>query len=188
MKAFILGSSHIVRFKNYVQTHDIKLQHHEIQMQGVNGGMVSSLFKYLIDICRFSPDVVFIQIGSNDIGSSENSVVNIEFAIQHFIEVLFSMNIPLVMVGLLFNRNKVLAKRGLTVSQYNDRVIDLNCKLQHLQHFFNNRMLFWVHRGLQFPTHDILDKHGVHLNTEGNRRLRLSIRGALIYAEKNRVI
>jgi hypothetical protein len=29
-------------------------------------------------------------------------------------------------------------------------------------------MIFWKHRGLQFPTVPVLDKHGVHLNMEGN--------------------
>ena len=34
-------------------------------------------------------------------------------------------------------------------------------------------MIFWKHRGLQFPTVPVLDKHGVHLNMEGNYRLKM---------------
>ena len=45
-------------------------------------------------------------------------------------------------------------------------------------------MTFWVHRGLQFPSCPILDQYGIHLNEEGNRRLRADSRGALLYRER----
>jgi hypothetical protein len=48
-------------------------------------------------------------------------------------------------------------------------------------------MIFWKHRGLQFPRVPVLDKHGVHLNMEGNYRLATSLRGAVLYTEKLRV-
>ena len=48
------------------------------------------------------------------------------------------------------------------------------------------RMILWIHRGLQTPHLPIVQSDGVHLNEEGNRRLRISIRGALLFAE-NRI-
>ena len=45
--------------------------------------------------------------------------------------------------------------------------------------------MFWVHRGLQFPSVQILRAGGIHLNKpkEGNLRLLSSIRGALLYVQ-----
>ena len=42
--------------------------------------------------------------------------------------------------------------------------------------------MFWVHRGLQFPSVQN-QGDGIHLNKEGNRRLLSSIRGALLYVQ-----
>jgi lysophospholipase L1-like esterase len=48
------------------------------------------------------------------------------------------------------------------------------------------RMILWIHQDLQSPHLPIVQSDGVHLNEEGNRRLRISIRGALLFAE-NRI-
>ena len=122
MKCFILGSSHVTRLNYFMRRNDIKLLNHDIRVQGVNGGMVSSLYRYLLDVQSFRPDVVYLQIGSNDIGDSSKTVENVVFSLQQFIDMLFSMDIKHVIVGLLFNRTWVLPRRGLSVKQYNDRV------------------------------------------------------------------
>jgi hypothetical protein len=47
-------------------------------------------------------------------------------------------------------------------------------------------MIFWIHRGLQFPTFPALDKHCVHLNMEGNYEFATSPRGAVCTQENLR--
>ena len=182
MKTFILGSSHVSRLGRFMRENlDVRLENHEVRIQGVNGGMVNSMYRYVTDVYQFQPQVVFLQIGSNDIGMVDNTVDVVYLAIEHLIEVLLSLNVKHVMVGLLFQRERVLFKRGLTLAQYNNRVYLLNCRLHQLQ--CPQFMTFWVHRGLQYPGCSVLDRHGVHLNEEGNRRLVKSVRGAIMYAE-----
>jgi lysophospholipase L1-like esterase len=147
--------------------------------------MVSSLFRYLVDINKFQPDVVVLQIGSNDVGNIENSVENVGSAMKYLIDMLYDMNVLHVIVGLLFNRNWVLPKRGLTVYQYNERGYDLNCELDKMASCCDLKLTFWVRRGLPYPSCPILKTDGVHLNDEGNRRLLTSVRGALLFAENS---
>ena len=70
--------------------------------------------------------------------------------------------------------------------EYNQRVDHLNYLMHDLSLELEN-MIFWKHRGLQFPTVPVLDKHGVHLNMEGNYRLANTLRGAVLYTGKLRV-
>ena len=116
---------------------------------------------------------------------TDNSAENVGNAMQYFVDMPYDMNVQHVIVGLLFNRNWVLPKRGLTVYQYNERVYDLNCELDKMASCCDHKMTFWVHRGLQFPYCPILKTDGVHLNDEGNRRLLTSIGGALLFAENS---
>jgi coenzyme F420-reducing hydrogenase beta subunit len=74
MKSFILGSSHVIRLKTYIRTHEVQLARHQLKIQCVNGGIVSSLFRYLVDINKFQPYVVVLQIGSSDVGNIEHYV------------------------------------------------------------------------------------------------------------------
>jgi lysophospholipase L1-like esterase len=62
--------------------------------------MVSSLFRYLVDINKFQPDVVVLQIGSNDVRNIQNSVENVGSAMKYFIDMLYDMNVQHVIVGL----------------------------------------------------------------------------------------
>lgn len=78
---------------------------------------MNSLYNYLIDVYNFRPQLFFLQIGSNDIGNIANSVDNVCLAIEHLVTVLLSLDVQHVMVGMLFNRNQVLKKRGLTGSR-----------------------------------------------------------------------
>ena len=178
-----MGSSHITRLNNFISKYDMNLKNHTIRIQGVNGGMVNSLYRYLTEVHEFRPDMVLLQIGSNDIGSKDQTVYNVLFAIQQFVDILLSLIVQHVIVGMLFNRHWVLPRRGLSLRQYNDKVYELNCRLYMLQSSYRNKMTFWIHRGLQFQIVNILDKYGVHLNEEGNRRLMSSIRGALLFGE-----
>jgi hypothetical protein len=98
-------------------------------------------------------------------------------------ETLQSFCVKCVIVGLLSHRETVLPKRGLTMTEYNQRVDSLNEGLHKLSLKLYPKMYFWVHRGLKFPSVQILRADGIHLNKEGNRRLLSNIRGALLYVQ-----
>lgn len=70
--------------------------------------------------------------------------------------------------------------------EYNHRVDQLNYVMHAISLELEN-IIFWKHKVLQFPTVAVLDKHGIHLNMEGNNRLAASLRGAVLYTEKLRI-
>jgi hypothetical protein len=92
---------------------------HVVKIQGVNGGTVSSMFRKLVDIEEFQPNVVFLQIGSNDIGNSKVTVKDVLMSIEILIDALLLLGAKCVMFGLLIQREKVWAKRGLTLHENN---------------------------------------------------------------------
>jgi hypothetical protein len=111
------------------------------------------------------------------------TVENVLLSFKWLFEALQSFGVKCVIVDLLPHREKVLPKRGLTMTEYNRRVDFLNEGLHQLSLKLYTNMMFWVHRGLQFPSVQILRGDGIHLNKEGNRRLLSSIRGALLYVQ-----
>ena len=130
MKTFIIGSSHVKILEEYLhKTSGFHLAEHEIKIEGIRGGMVTDMYRYLVDIYDFNCRTVFLQIGSNDIGNKETKVGNVCLAIEQLIQVLLSLHVQHVFVGLLFNRNKVKESRGLTLEEYNDRVRTFNTQL-----------------------------------------------------------
>jgi lysophospholipase L1-like esterase len=71
MKTFVIGSSHVTRLRKFIEKgNDWNLGDHVVKIQGVNVGAVSAMFRKLVDIKEFQPNVVFLQIGSNDIWNS----------------------------------------------------------------------------------------------------------------------
>ena len=187
MKVMILGSSHISNLDAYLRENfDMNLANHEIRITGFRGGMVHTMYTALVDVNNSKPDTVILQIGSNDISDRETYVASVALALRCLYDTLILIHVHTVVVGLSFHRSWVLPKRGLKLYEYNHRVDHLNYLMHDMSLELEN-MIFWKHGGLQFPTVPVLDKHGVHLNMEGNYRLATSLRGAVLYKEKLRV-
>ena len=87
MRTYILGSSHISRLNTFVSKNfDLRLDNHFIKIQGHSGGFVNDMYKYITDIYDFGPDLVFLQIVSNDIGQWQNSVDNVVLAVEYLVD------------------------------------------------------------------------------------------------------
>ena len=190
MRTFIVGSSHVTRLQKYIERgHDFRLQNHVISIEGISGGMVSSVYQYLIDIKLFQPDVIFLQIGSNDTSNRPEKVENVLLAVEMLLEILLLQGVQYIMFGLLFHRQRVVPRRGLTlkpVKEYNERVDNFNIGIYAITLKFAPYVIHWIHRGLQFPNCQILDDDGVHLSYgEGYSRFLSSLRGALLFAESH---
>jgi hypothetical protein len=110
-------------------------------------------------------------------------VENVLLSFELLFETLQSFGVKCVIVGLLPHSEKILPKRGLTMTEYNQRVDSLNEGLHKLSLKLYPNMYVWVHRGLKFPSVQILRADGIHLNKESNRRLLSSIRGALLFVQ-----
>ena len=108
---------------------------------------------------------------------------NVLLSFDLLFETLQSFGVKCFIVGLLPHSENILPKRGLTMTEYNQRVDSLNEGLHKLFLKLYPNMYVWVHRGLKFPSVQILRADGIHLNKESNRRLLSSIRGALLYVQ-----
>ena len=178
MRTFIVGSSHVNRLQKYIERgHDFRLQNHVISIEGISGGMVSSVYQYLIDIKLFQPDVIFLQIGSCDISNRSVKVDNVLLAVEMLLEILLLQGVQYIMFELLFHRQR---------EEYNERVDNFNIGIYAITLKFAPYVIQWIHRGLQCPNCQILDDDGVHLSYgEGYSRFLSSLRGALLFAESH---
>ena len=184
-RSYIFGSSHVVRFGNFMARNNLgwNLCEHDIVIHGVSGGKVGHAFESLVDIKENNPDSVILLLGSNDIGSHDVKINHVLRKFDLLVEVLLSFGIKLIFISLVLQREYVAPWRGLSLDQHNSRVTELNNGLWSLSNRWPGRVTFWVLRGLICPNYPILEDDGVHLNDEGNRRLHLSLRGALVLAE-----
>ena len=187
MRTFIVGSSHVTRLQKYIERgHDFRFQNHVISIEGISGGMVSSVYQYLIDIKIVQPEVIFLQIGSNDISNRSEKVENVLLAVEMLLEILLLQGVQYIMFGLLFHIQRVVPRRGLTLKEYNQRVDNFNIGIYAITLKLAPYVIQWIHRGLQFPNCQILDDDGVHLRYgEGYSRFLSSLRGALLFAESH---
>jgi len=159
VRCYITGSSHITRLDKYIdkiERDGFRLNNYVVRLQGINRGFVNSIYRYLLDIQSFQPDIVFLQIGSNDIGDGNNSVSNVLVTIDLLIELLLSFKVKIVLFGLVPYRTRILPRRGLTLHQYNERVYSLNYRFYNIVCKFSYSVVHWIHRGIQFPNVNML--------------------------------
>lgn len=186
MKFYVFGSSHITRFNRLMCHNNISwsLQNHYVKLHGISGGTVSSLFQNLSQIYIDKPDMIFLQLGSNDISHADVDLNGVLLSFEIAIQSLLNLGVKMVFIGRVFYRNRVARWRGLTLDQYNARVGEINVGFRQLEQMYRGQVVFWRHRGFQLPSIHILLPEGVHLNLEGNKRLYLSLRGSFLFAEK----
>ena len=87
MRTFVIGSLHISRLEKYLQQcYDLQVWKYEIKIRGVSGGHTNTLYRHLVELHNFRPDLVLIKIGSNDIstkGSKISCAENNTISINH---------------------------------------------------------------------------------------------------------
>lgn len=127
------------------------------------------------DCEKFHPTRVFLQIGTNDIGSALSNIDVIQ-GIRRVVDSLLSFSdVKRVIVGSLFQRTN---PRGLTAEDYNSRVDQINIFLQRF-YAESKSVHFWGIRGLMRPTWDISTSDGIHLNLSATRKYAALIRMAV---------
>lgn len=188
-KVLILGHSYVRRLGEFVHNSSmdvspnfgIPLTRCRITYSGYGGATVHRLHGVLRkEVAQARPDVVLLQIGSNDVRSNDDDPklladsiidfarrVNREFGIEH------------VIVSQLFLRNQS------TCSQYNDIIGEMNTHLHDRLHG-ERYISFWRHHGFWNPEVRALLQHQdqVHFNELGNYRYYRSLKGAILKACK----
>ena len=118
------------------------------------------------DLCNFAytqPDIVYLQIGGNDMISFANYLY-------------YGLHVRIVIIGELLHRDS--ARVGIL---YNCKVVLTNVAIKQLiSSDNNNNIIFWRHRGfwedLSFLSNDM-----VHLNHGGILKYFKSVRSAVLH-------
>lgn len=188
VKAIIVGHSFVKRLADFCSDRrnfaNLRLETNlfHVEFKGVSGAKVShsnsakslgSMARTVSDMC---PDIVYIDIGSNDLCS--RNVQPTELALRIFdISTELSKSCKCVVIGQIL-------PRLCESSTYNERVRSLNEKLKHLASEANGNVIFWKMEKV-WRVNGIYHRDGVHLsNPLGMDRYARNVRGAVLFASR----
>ena len=164
----ILGHSFIRHLRDFIvkNTPEYHLNLHltnlvTVQWHGVGGRTIAKVCQCdLGKVIRFCPDIVFLQIGTNDLAQHGMSPLTVVLLDEYGVSLLcVGQTIRSHLVG-NFNENVQV------LSQY------LNTVLELLPF-----AIYWTNRGFWSASSSYLSYDGVHLNREEQHKLFKSIRG-----------
>ena len=128
------------------------------------------------------PDVVFLEIGCNEIDRVAPFVLAEQ--LFQFAKMLVARGVRRVIVSQFFFWDSARSRYHL-VSDFNDRVTQYNQRMRELT-TASTAVDFWRHRGGMWAIWRKLLCDGIHYTNDSHRRYYSSVRGALI-AASNRV-
>ena len=188
-KVLILGHSFVSRFKTFVYQggdrrvkRDLHLSRSaRVFFQGVGVRTVDKLRALdLHDVRRLKPDIVILEIGSNDLCQLGVKPETVGSKIEALVHILQNQcHVNYIMVCQVINRTAIPRE----VPLYNERVALLNQYLSVVLETLDF-VQFWCHKGLRKPNIPVICGDGVHLNAQGHYALYRSYRGAILFALK----
>ena len=179
-RVLILGHSFIRRLHEFVRLPTNALRENfdittpmNLRWHGIGGRTVAKVMRYDLEIVRqFSPDIVILQLGTNDISArSICSALAVGSQLEDLTKLLheqFGATVVCVCQTIL-RENSHLNVRICTLTDY------LRVVLQPFPFAF-----YWRHMEFWRTTQFFLVHDGVHLNQRGQFKLYRSLRGALI--------
>ena len=187
-KVAIIGHSFVRRLQSYVNQDDSKRNlgltytSHQVAMRGGGGRRISHLQQEFAFIGHMQPEVVLIDIGTNDLDSLRKPV---QVLARELFQVAATLrdryNVKLVVICEVFYRTPV-GRYASSNPNFNELVHEFNqtCKTYaaSASHVFRN-IHFWHHSGLVHNWQQyIVD--GVHFNELGLFKYFRSLRSAVI--------
>jgi len=188
LKMMVVGHSYITRMDHFLsQVNNLDLaffrqwSHFSVEFCGLPGATIFSgrkcLHSLLPQILQKKPDVVFLQIGENDISNGHRGV-GVAAKIVDVVQLLLNDGVSRVVVGQLlpFPRLIDLGKRN--------EIIAANCELKRrLASIVGARL--WQHRFGAWSSiryRELFTADRVHLSVRGQTKFASSIHGALMKA------
>ena len=177
-RVLILGHSFVRRLQTFMSrsTIDQKLSLSDtadVRLYGVGGRTVSKVLEFDLGVVdSFKPDVVILQLGSNDlvdlapetVGSSLEELV-------HLLHTKFAVKL----IGVCQTLKRV--PPSLRVPDFNTRVVKLSTYLKVVLEPLDF-CFYWKHIGFWRSQSTLFLPDGVHLNELGSLRYYRSLRGA----------
>ena len=138
---------------------------------------MDKLIKFDLQTIRGNaPNVVIMDIGSNDLCDKEADPDAVALLILALVELLLK-DLPLRCLILC----QVLPRKNQLFSGYNERVWHSNGLLREAVKGIHGGK-FWLQHSLCNPSQNIFTRDGIHLNDEGHQVLYRSYRGAILFA------
>ena len=168
MKALVLEHSFIKRLRRWMRSNgrSMSTRKHDVHLYGVGGRTIAKTYYNDLKVVRRKrPDVVFLQVGSNDI-LKESSPTIILARMKRLVSVLLEKyHVSTVIVGSVVCRRK---SRGLSRRAYDRKKQKIN---KFLSKEFGTskrgkKSFFFPHK---FFKEKYFDRDGIHLNQDGNR-------------------
>jgi lysophospholipase L1-like esterase len=143
----------------------------QVYMHGIGGRTFRKVRNHDLGVvARLSPDIVILEIGTNDLSLLPPEVVGSE--IEELVYLLRqTYHVKVVCVCLLTqrNRNPVFNAKRVIVNKY------LTVVLEHMPNVFT-----WLHQRFARPSVTPFLRDGVHFNKIGQYALYRSYRGAIL--------
>lgn len=185
-RAMILGHSFVRRLDDYIRrsrpSRTIKRSFNveekcQVSILGIGGRTVEKIIQNdLGQIRTISPRIIVLEIGSNDLCDTKDTVASIVNRIVDFVYRLHQdFSVEMVMLC------QVIPRRSEPFNGYNQAVLDFNKGITDALSAVTFAKT-WRHRGLYCPPSNIYTRDGIHLNENGNKALYRSYRGAILYA------
>ena len=180
-RILILGHSFIRRLAEFLQKrgHEhlmAKLSSlGSISFHGVGGSTIAKVRKFDLSIIRrLSPDIIVLELGSNDLTKLPAQTVGseLEILVRYLYDEFY---VKSIVVG------QVIRRHSPQCAAYNVKVTKLHLYLKAVLEPIPY-CIYWRHRGFWNPRGNIYLPDGVRLNDLGNLKLFRSIRGAVIKA------
>lgn len=175
-KAMILGHSFVKRLKMDLDRRfdkrakiNFDLNDINIRLFGTGGRTTEKICQFdLNNVARFTPDIVILEVSTNDLTRKRPETVGSE--IEELTRILLDKcSVSVVGVCQVIPRaDEYFNIKAKLLNQYLKGVID------------DPRAFTWYHRGLCAPSNDILLEDGVHLSPKGQYALYRSYRGAIL--------
>ena len=175
MKALVLGHSFIKRLRRWMRINgrSMSTRKHDVHLYGVGGRTIAKTYYNDLKVVRRKrPDVVFLQVGGNDI-LKESSPTLILVRMKRLVSVLLEKyHVSTVIVGSVCCRRKPW---GLSRRAYDRKKQKIN---KFLSKEFGTskrgkKSFFFPHK---FFKEKYFDRDGIHLNQDGNRCFYNSIK------------
>ena len=189
----VIGHSFIRRLGEFVTEHreygNLRLDNSAflVYIRGKGGLTVPGLANSSELLCfRVQPDIVYVEIGSNDLTDPFIIVHRLAERIISFAKyLLLGIDIQPVIIGQVLWR-----KPAASDTNYNNRVVELNKILHRLCRESQDSLIFWHHRGFWSPNMEFLSRDGVHVKCSRQdyrymKKYLQSIRSAVLHASNH---
>ena len=177
-RVLILGHSFIRRLHDFIESNSgyLDLKFHlqasaHVSWHGVGGRTVAKTVKFDLHIIHsFHPDIVILQLGTNDLTSCPP--LHVGSAIEDLVHLLHdSYGVQGVCVRqTIRRRSAVLFNHRVDILTRYLRVV-----LEPIPY-----AIYWKHRGFWRARHSFLSAVGIHLNSRGQYKLYRSLRAAVL--------